>query len=209
MADWGPLYWVIAALLVGVVLAAAVMSFLRPGAGSTSGQRSGRTRHPSGIPASVPLVLTRHVKQRMAQREIPEAWLRGTLANPMRVTPDAKERSRKFEQVFDETHDAGTGRGNLDVTVRHTVKVWVSDADGWPPRKEAVVKSTAAQRSAALRVRRDQVGALIGRGGSGIRRIESATGTRVHVDDDGRVLVTADTVEQVLRGRAMVVASVR
>ncbi|MFC6152412.1 KH domain-containing protein [Nocardioides yefusunii] len=211
MSDWGPLYWLIAALLVGVVLTSVVMPFLRPrppkpkrpGKQGTvrSGAGSQRRRNPDGVPASVPLVLTKHVKQRMTQRDIPEAWLRGTVANPVRVTPDTKERSRCFEQVFDDTH------GNI--TVRHTVKVWVSDADGWPPRKEAVVKSTAAQRSAAIRIRGDQVGEFIGKGGSGIRRLESSTGSKIHVDDDGRILITADTVETVLRTRAMVVAALR
>jgi len=174
--------------LVCVVLV-VLAAWLLQRRGSATGTRD-------GVPAEVELRWTRHVRERMEQRQVSGEAVEQTLRHPQNRLFDADENSWRFERVF-------AGR---DVDVR--VTVWVS-AEVWPPRDEVVVKSTAAQRIAQMRVPRAAVGRVIGRGGSTVTRIRRETGARVDVGKEGAVEITADTVEQMARARALVKAAAR
>lgn len=98
-----------AACVLLVVLAAWLLQ--RPGAGA---------RARDGVPADVDLRWTRHVRERMEQRQVSAEAVEQTLRRPHQRLFDAEENSWRFERTF-------AGR---DVDVR--VKVWVS-AEVWPP----------------------------------------------------------------------------
>jgi hypothetical protein len=150
-------------------------------------RRAPRRPAAEGIEPSVQLRLTRHVRERMEQRDVTLRAVERTLREPHARTFDATENSWKFERVFD----------------GESVKVWVN-ADPWPPRGDVVVKSTAAQRFAHLRVPRAAVGRVIGRGGSVIGTMRRETGARIDVGKDGLVTITADTRRQVEHAASLV-----
>ena len=133
-------------------------------------------RRPGGaaLPTGVPVRYTNHARERMAERGVSEQQIVTTLNRPDRHEPDRVENSVRVERDFD-------GR---------TLKVWV--AESWPPRGEAVVKSTAWHYHDTMRVPVDRLGALIGRKGSTIEGIRRTTGTRINVERDGTVQISGD-----------------
>ena len=172
-------------LVAGLVLAAGVLWVaLR------TLRRSAKT--PDGVPASVERVYTRHVRERMQQRNVTREQVEATLADPARLTHDPVEGSHRFEKAFGD----------------EIVKVWVSDEE-WPPRTKVVIKSTAAQRYGSVRVPAKAVGRVIGRGGSTIQQIRRDSGARVDVQDGGLVVIVADTRDEVEAARRMVLQVVR
>jgi polyribonucleotide nucleotidyltransferase len=62
-------------------------------------------------------------------------------------------------------------------------------------------------RVESVKIEPSKIGALIGPGGANIRKITEATGANIDVQQDGRVVVGADTGEAVERAVAMVKAS--
>lgn len=154
--------------------------------------RRRRAATPGGVPESVERVYTRHVRERMQQRNVSRAQVEATLAGPDRLTHDPVEGSHRFEKAFGD----------------EIVKVWVSDEE-WPPRTKVVIKSTAAQRYGSVRVPAAAVGRVIGRGGSTIQQIRRDSGARVDVRDGGLVVIVADTRDEVAVARRMVEAAVR
>ena len=139
-------------------------------------------------PALPPVHWTKHARERMAQREITESQVMPVLANPGRCNPDPKKCSVRLERDFG-------GR---------TLKVWV--AQPWPAVQEIVVISVAWCYFAAVKVRVEQIGRIIGRNGGTIKEIEASTGTRIQVGDDGTVDIRANDLDSVAAARRKIEA---
>lgn len=176
-----PISPAVAAALVAVVLLALGWWLLRP------------RRSVGGVDPAVERRWTRHARERMQQRGISQEQVEQTLTAPDRRSHDPVERSWKFEKDYDSL----------------TLKVWVAD-DPWPPTREVVIKSTAAQHCAVLRIPRGTAGRVIGRGGATIRDIRQRSGARLDIDDAGiRVTITAGERHQVDAARHLVKAALR
>ena len=149
--------------------------------------RRRRPRTPPGLPAHLTRIYTTHAKDRMQQRGISREDVEEVLARPERVTHDEVENSMRFEK---------------DVRSM-VVRVWVA-ADPWPPTDKVVVKTTAARHFASLTVPRRAIGSVIGRGGSTIRQVQSATNAKIRVEENGKIYIHADEQAQVVRALRMV-----
>jgi len=162
-------------VLAAVIAATLVMVWAR------------RSKRPqTGLPDGVSLRYTNHARERMSERGVTEAQVASALARSDRHEKDPVENSVRFERDF-------SGR---------TLKVWM--AEPWPPTSEAVVKSTAWHYHESIRIPADRVGALIGRKGSTIQEIRTATGARISVDDDGTVRISADDNQSVQAAKSAV-----
>ena len=152
--------------IIGVVALAALAFFLF------------RARRPTprtpGLPDGVALRYTNHARDRMAQRGVTAQQVASALAGPDRQEKDPLENSVRIERDF-------AGR---------TLKVWM--AEPWPPKHEAVVKSTAWHYHDTIRIPRSQIGKLIGRKGATIEEVRRMTGAHVNVEDDGTVQIGGD-----------------
>src|SRR5690606_37850620 len=69
------------------------------------------------------------------------------------------------------------------------------------PRKDI---SPHAPRIVTMKINPEKIGAVIGPGGKGIRRIEAATGATVDIEDDGTVMVSCVGLENALLAREMI-----
>lgn len=167
---------VIAGLLLVVALIALLLVVLlrRPTRHVERG-----ARRAAGVDARIELRCA-HAQERMQQRRISADEVTAVLRTPDRCQPDPGQSSMRFEK------DLG-GR---------TVKVWVA-ADPWPPVGQAVIKTTAAQYARTIRIRRDQAGQVIGRGGATVRQLQGSTRARISVERDGRVRIQAGEAEHV------------
>lgn len=79
----------------------------------------------------------------------------------------------------------------------------VIEAEIGKPRAQL---SPNAPRVYTLQINSEKIGALIGPGGSNIRKITEVTGTQIDVQQDGRVLVAADTGTAAEQAMAMIKA---
>ncbi|MEP0841523.1 MAG: polyribonucleotide nucleotidyltransferase [Phycisphaerae bacterium] len=69
------------------------------------------------------------------------------------------------------------------------------------PRKDI---SPHAPRILTLKINPEKIGALIGPGGKGIRRIEAATGAQIDIEDDGSVMVACVDAAKAALAREMI-----
>lgn len=69
------------------------------------------------------------------------------------------------------------------------------------PRPEI---SPYAPRILTIRINPEKIGAVIGPGGKGIRRIEAETGATIDIEDDGTVMVSSVGMEGAERARDMI-----
>ena len=162
-------------LLVVVALAVLLVAvLLRPS------RRVEGPRRPAGLDPSIELRWTTHVRERMQQRRISADEVTATLRTPDRVQADPAQQSMRFEKDLPD----------------RTVRVWVA-AEPWPPVREVVVKTTAARYAQTVKIGRDRVGAVIGRGGATVRQLQASTQARISVERDGRVRIQAGEPEQV------------
>ncbi|GMU20267.1 MAG: polyribonucleotide nucleotidyltransferase, partial [Phycisphaerae bacterium] len=69
------------------------------------------------------------------------------------------------------------------------------------PRKDI---SPHAPRIITMKINPEKIGALIGPGGKGIRRIEAATGATIDIEDDGTVMVACIGAEDAAKAREMI-----
>lgn len=118
--------------------------------------------------------LTKHARERMAQRGVTERQLMRVIARPERQKFDRSEDSVRLERTFPEG----------------TLRVWV--VAPWPAQGEIVVKSTAWQYVATLKVPTDRVGLVIGRNGRTINEISAISDARISVSKaNGTVTIKA------------------
>jgi hypothetical protein len=180
-------------LLVGtlVIVAGALVVLLRRGVRRSTGP-------------TVALRITPHAAERMAQRRIAEGDVARVVADPDRVI----ETSYTDLGASDGPMERDSIRLEKDVGGR-ALKVWVPT--DWRSTQPVAVKSVAAQYAAVFAIPRRGVGAVIGRGGESIRRLEELYGVRITVDgaaglvrivgDDGRGVARAKRRIRSLAGR--------
>ncbi len=155
------IWWV--TLGAAAVLAAAIL--LR----KTARPRAGR------LPRGARVHLTRHARDRMAERDITAAEIESVLAKPARHTPDPVERSVRLERDFGDC----------------TLKVWV--VAPWPNREKVTVKSTARQYATDVTVPPGSLPHVIGKGGSAITRLREETGAHIVIQSNASIRITAGT----------------
>jgi len=65
-----------------------------------------------------------------------------------------------------------------------------------PKPRESI--SPAAPKILMMKIKKDQIGLVIGSGGKTVKEIMDATGTRIDIDDDGAVFVTGERAEEAI-----------
>ena len=168
------------ALLVAAAVVAALVRYLA---------RKPKHRKP-GLPAGISVHFTKHAHERMTQRGITSDQVTWVLIHPERQKSDPIENSVRLERDLE-------GR---------TLKVWV--AEPWPATSQIVVKTTAWQYFATIKVPVERVGLIIGRGGATIRQIEESAGARISVSKtDGTVDIRAGDLRALETAREQIQAN--
>lgn len=167
--------WIAVSLLVVAVLALVVTRRRVPA--------------PPATAPTLPIRLTQHAIQRMAERGVSRDQIETAVANPDRVTPCPAQGSVCIEAVHD------TGR----------LKVWV--VAPWPSVNEAVVKSTAWCYERVITIPDGSRGRLVGPGGCTVKALEAASQARISVGV-ASATVRADSRPALEHGCSLVAAAV-
>lgn len=151
--------------------------------------RNAKDRHvPRSTSVSSRARLTKHAEERMVSRGVRRGQLDQALDFPDRCTPDAKNKSVRFEKEFAEG----------------TLKVWIVDPA--IAGSEIVVKTTAWTHVVRLDSSPVFVGRLVGTAGANVKAMERQSGARITVSDI-KVTVRADNALALARGVKLVRAA--
>ncbi|HOB74954.1 MAG TPA: polyribonucleotide nucleotidyltransferase [Phycisphaerae bacterium] len=116
----------------------------------------------------------------------------GTQRGITGIQLDLKERLITLETIREAFQQAREARLQILRTMLTALK---------RPREDI---SPHAPRIITMKINPEKIGAVIGPGGKGIRRIEAATGATIDIEDDGTVMVACVGLENAIRAREMI-----
>lgn len=116
----------------------------------------------------------------------------GTQRGITGIQLDLKERLITLETIRQAFNQAREARLQILRNMLSTLK---------RPREDI---SPHAPRIVTMKINPEKIGAVIGPGGKGIRRIEAATGATIDIEDDGTIMVACVGLENALKAREMI-----
>jgi len=107
----------------------------------------------------------------------------GTEKGITAIQMDLKIQGISFDLMREALEQAKEGRAHIRNIMNNVIDIPRGQLSGYAPK------------IMSFKIPQDKIGALIGPGGKIIRKIQEETGAKLEIDDDGTVLISADTQE--------------